>query len=154
MLNHGQIAFLLRAKRATYAGKGPQIQPSRPQSHDLAYAEDPLSYLDSFVGGARFAGEEVLYAAGQPIWAMNYLGRVLGEGFDDDFFKAALLLGTIEAPWRGPASYERGALRYQCNSEGDVSWFYGYEFIERDGVRVYECAFHGGMVGGLSAPIV
>lgn len=140
------IDFLLRAKRATYAGGGPQTQPSRPASHDLAYAEGDMGYVDSYVGGARFAGEEVIYEAGMPLWAMNYVGRVLSDGFDDHFFKSALLLGTPEAPWRGPQDYTQGPLCYRCNVKGDVDWYYGYETIERDGVLVYECAFHGGVI--------
>ncbi len=148
MLTRDHIDFLLRAKRATYAGKGPQTQPSRPQSHDLAYSEGDLSYLDTYLGGARFAGEEALYVAGRPVWAMNYLGRVLADGFDGDFLKAALLLGTPEAPWRGPAEFAQGTLHYRCSTKGDIDWFYGYEIIERDGVAVYECAFHGGALEG------
>jgi hypothetical protein len=31
------IPFLCKAKKATYAGKGPEKIPSRPGSHDLQY---------------------------------------------------------------------------------------------------------------------
>ena len=36
------VQFLLRAKRATYAGKGPENMSSRPKSHDIEYVEDDL----------------------------------------------------------------------------------------------------------------
>ena len=36
------VEFLIRAKKATYAGKGGQINSSRPNSHDLQYSEDNL----------------------------------------------------------------------------------------------------------------
>lgn len=31
------IAFLIRAKKSTYAGKGAETASSRPESHDLEY---------------------------------------------------------------------------------------------------------------------
>ena len=31
------IDFLIRAKKATYAGKGAETESSRPESHDLIY---------------------------------------------------------------------------------------------------------------------
>ena len=33
------LAFLLRAKKSTYAAHGAEVPSSRPASHDLAYAE-------------------------------------------------------------------------------------------------------------------
>lgn len=84
-------AFLVRAKRATYAGKGPERAASRPQSHDLYYAEGAYAYLDTYLGGERFSGEEAVWKDGTPVWAMNYSGRVTGAGFSGDFLKEALL---------------------------------------------------------------
>jgi hypothetical protein len=54
------LAFLLRAKQATYAAgdEAAWVEPSRPQSHDLAYTEGPYHYLDTYLGGFSFAGEE------------------------------------------------------------------------------------------------
>ncbi len=39
------IRFLIRAKQATYAGKGAETVPSRPGSHDLAYGEGDLNTI-------------------------------------------------------------------------------------------------------------
>lgn len=78
-------AFLRRAKQATYAGKGPESEASRPQSHDLRYEEAERIYIDTYLGGECFAGEEAIWENGQPIWAMNYCGRVLGNGFSGAF---------------------------------------------------------------------
>ncbi len=36
--------FLIRAKRATYAGRGAETAPSREKSHDLTYREGDLMY--------------------------------------------------------------------------------------------------------------
>jgi len=140
------VDFLLRAKRATYAGHGAEAGPSRPASHDLQYAEGTLTYHDTYLGGERFAGQEALWENGVPFWAMNYCGRVLREGFSGDFLKAALYAVPREMPFRGPETYREGARSYLCQVKGDIDWFYGYEWIEKDGVRVYECAFHGGNV--------
>ena len=41
------VEFLIRAKKATYAGKGAETESSRPESHDLIYREDDLMYLDT-----------------------------------------------------------------------------------------------------------
>ena len=140
------LAFLLRAKRATYAGKGPEEAPSRPRSHDLSYQEGDLIYRDTYLGGDRFAGEEALWAAGEPVWAMNYAGRVTGGPFSGDFLKEALKRGTPEAPYRGPESYTEGPYTYRCSVSGAPEWFQGRETISRQGRMIYECFFHGGLI--------
>ena len=140
------IDFLLRAKRATYAGKGPEGAPSRPASHDLHYQEGDLTYIDSYLGGERFAGEEAVWHAGAPVWAMNYVGRVTGEGFSGDFLKAALLRCTPDMPFRGPREYRDGDCLYRCSVTGEFGWFRGTETIAFQGRTVYECLFHGGSV--------
>ena len=72
-------AFLIRAKRATYAGKGAETSPSRTGSHDLVWQEGDLTYYDTYLGGREFAGEEALWKDGVPFWSMNYIGRVTGN---------------------------------------------------------------------------
>lgn len=140
------LAFLLRAKRATYAGKGPEAASSRPSSHDLHYAESDMLYIDSFVGSERFTGEEVLWNGGQPLWAMNYTGRVMDDGFSGDFLKEALLLVSREYPYRGPLVHHNGDYVYHCSVHGEFEWFNGSEEIFCRDTKVYECAFHGGLV--------
>lgn len=140
------IAFLLRAKRATYAGKGPEAPPSRPDSHDLRYQEGNLLYIDSYLGGERFAGEEALWRDGQPLWSMNYAGRVTGQPFSGDFLKEALRAVPPDMPYRGPSAYEKDGYAYECHASGDFDWFEGAERITYQGRQVYECRFHGGAV--------
>ena len=140
------IDFLIRAKRATYAGKGAETAPSRPKSHDLKYTEGDLTYIDTYLGGDRFAGEEALWISGIPRWSMNYAGRVLGESFSGDFLKEALLHVPEEEPYRGPREYVNGCYTYRCEPEGDFEWFRGKETIEYRGALVYECLFHGGII--------
>jgi len=140
------VDFLLRAKRATYAGKGPEAASSRPKSHDLHYAEGDLAYIDSYLGGEQFAGEEAVWQGGMPVWSMNYLGRVTGEGFSGDFLKAALRHGTPDMPYRGPKEYKEGDYVYRCSVTGEFAWFRGSESITCQGRTVYECLFHGGNI--------
>jgi len=143
------IRFLLRAKRATYAAKAPeQAEPSRPGAHDLRYeeAEDGWLYIDSYLGSEQFVGEEAVWKDGAPIWAMNYCGHSVAEGFDGDFLRAALMAVPDDAPFRGPIEYQDGPLLY-CNTlSGNPGWFFGREEIFKSGVSVYECMYHGGIV--------
>ena len=146
-MDENVIDFLIRAKQASYAGGGAESAPSRPGSHDLRYAEGPLAYIDTYIGGDKFAGQEAVWRNGAPIWAMNYVGRVLGEGFDGGFLKEVLLRVTREHPYRGPLRYERGDCLYVCHVKGEFDWFYGYEEIMCKDAKVFECAFHGGEIG-------
>ena len=68
------IPFLIKAKKATYAGKGAEAPSSRIKSHDLIYREDEFLYYDTYLGGEKFAGEETLWTAEKPYWSMNYIG--------------------------------------------------------------------------------
>ena len=138
------IDFLIRAKKATYAGKGAEIASSRPNSHDLLYKEGPLTYTDTYLGGVKFAGEEALWKDGVPFWAMNYIGRVIGDGFSGDFHKEALSLAPKEYPYRGPLHYQSGDYLYKCSVNGDFDWFDGLEEIFFQNKKTYECVFHGG----------
>ncbi|MDD3336642.1 MAG: DUF5680 domain-containing protein [Eubacteriales bacterium] len=140
------LAFLLKAKVSTYAAKAPECAPSRPASHDLRYQEGEMLYIDTYLGGQCFSGEEAVWVSGQPVYAMNYSGRVLDESFSGDFLKAALLRASAEMPYRGPALFAQGDYLYRCSVEGTPQWFQGYEEITCLGVRTYECFFHGGEV--------
>ncbi len=138
-------AFLLRAGRATYAGKGKEIPvPSAPGAHEFEYSEGALLYRDRYFGGRRFAGEETVFDGETCVWAMNYLGRTLADDFPPDFLKAALLLRPLEAPYRGPEMYREGRYVYVNEASGGFEWFIGREAIYVDEHRVYECTYHGG----------
>ncbi len=141
------IEFLLEAGKHTYAGKGAEEEtPSRPGSHDLTYEKGSLKYMDSYVGGERFLGEEVLFQDNIPVWSMNYAGRTLEAPFSGDFLKEALLLRSFEKPYRGPDIYNNGSYTYHSNVTGDFTWFQGREEIFYGNIKVYECVFHGGIV--------
>lgn len=137
-------AFLIRAKRNTYAGKGQEIKSSRRASHDFSYEEKDYAYYDTYLGGNRFAGEEAVWHCGDPVWSMNYVGRILGDPFNADFLKEVLCLGTKEYPYRGPEIYMKGDYRYHCKVDGGFFWYQGYEEIFYLNKKIYECYFHGG----------
>lgn len=138
--------FLIRAKRACYAGHGEELDASRKCSHDLEYEEGELYYYDTYLGGERFGGEEAVWKGGVPIWCMNYCGRVTGEYFSGDFLKEALTAVPRDMPYRGPSLFQSGAYTYHCRTEGVFDWYQGYEEILHEGVKIYECYFHGGSI--------
>lgn len=142
----GLLEFLLKAKTNTYAANGTLANSCRISSHDYKYSEGEYHYLDSYFGGEKFIGEEVVWKNQIPAWSMNYTGRVLGEGFSGDFLKEALKLVPAECPYRGPSVYHKGDYSYHCIVNGSFEWYQGYEEIFLHNEKVYECYFHGGSI--------
>jgi hypothetical protein len=143
------IAFLIRAKRATYAGGAAPTGASRPASIDLQYVEADFLYLDTYLGNRNFLGEEAVWLHGQPIWGMNYHGIMRVEIIPDGFSKilhAALSAVPVEAPYRGPAELTMGDFRYFCTWQGTIGQFNGSERIEHLAQPIYELVFHGGKI--------
>ncbi len=140
-------AFLLRASKVTYAGYGKEDEvSSRPGSHDLRYEEKPYLYIDTYLGGELFGGEEAVFENGRCIWLMNYCGRVIGEGFSGDFLKEALRERPLEMPYRGPVCFRCDEFCYVNHVSGNMEWFSGEEEIFCGSRRIYECRYHGGSV--------
>lgn len=144
--HHEITDFLIRAKKKSYAGKGAESESTRPCSHDLRYSEGNLLYIDTYLGGERFSGEEAVWVKNQPVYAMNYSGKITGNTFSGDFLKAALLLVPEQKPFRGPEVFQEQDYLYQCSVNGTLEWFQGYEEIHYRQAKVYECYFHGGTV--------
>ena len=141
------VEFLCRAKRETYAsGNAKECIPCRPNSHDLKYCEGNLIYIDTYLGGEKFVGEEAIWNDNIPLWSMNYAGRIVEEGFEGLFLKEALRIVNEEYPYRGPLSYENGEFKYECSFAGNFEWFDGEEVIYKNDVKIYECKFHGGVI--------
>lgn len=145
------IPFLLRAKKSTYAAgdNAAAAASSRPQSHDLAFKDGDFTYIDTYLGGFAFIGEEAVWKDGKALWGMNYYGTMtsasIPEGFGD-FLQLALRHVPAEAPYRGPADFAEGRYSYTCRWEGSPSLFRGEETIALDGQVVYQLYFHGGVV--------
>lgn len=139
-------AFLVKAKKETYAAKKGKIQSSREASHDYMYQEGKYKYIDSYVGNSQFSGQEIVYENNEPIWSMNYYGRVIKENFDGDFLKEALLQVTIYMPYRGVENYIKGDYCYHNKVDGCLECFFGYEDIFYQNQKIYELFYHGGML--------
>lgn len=140
------IAFRLEANVNTYAAFKNKVDATRPASHDFRYENGKYIYHDTFVGGEEFAGEEAVWRNGQAIYAMNYMGRVLADGFSGNFLKEALRAADVKMPYRGPEIYQSGEYTYRCKVTGDFAWFQGCEEIYHGNQKVYECVFHGGLL--------
>ncbi len=141
------LKFLVDAKQKTYAGNGKKEEiPSRPNSQDLKYSEGDYLYIDTFLGSENFSGQEAVWFKNDPIWSLNYYGRVIDEPFSGAFLKEVLSLVSIDNPFRAPLSYHNGAYSYHARIIGDINCFDGCEEIFYESNKVYECFFHGGIV--------
>lgn len=144
-------AIIVRAKAASYVGGGDRARPSRVGSNDLSWCEGEWRYLDSFFGGTDFLGQEVLWRAHEPVWAMNYYGQVLRSDLIDGeqagaTIKAALALMYGEGRFLGGFDWQGPFGRYVDRSEGNVASFRGREVIAVDGVEAYALDYFGGLV--------
>ena len=140
------VNFRLEANVNTYAALMNEVDSTRLDSHDFRYGKGEYVYHDTYVGGEQFAGEEAIWKNGKAVYAMNYLGRVLGENFSGNFLKEALRNADIKMPYRGPEYYQAGEYTYKCKVSGDFDWFQGREIITYKGNEIYECYFHGGLL--------
>ena len=140
------IAFRLEANVNTYAAFMNEVDATRPASHDFRYERGKYLYHDTYIGGETFAGEEAIWKDGLALYAMNYMGRVLADGFSGNFLKEALRAADKQMPYRGPELYQSGEYTYRCKVTGNCTWFQGYEEIYQGDFKVYECVFHGGVL--------
>jgi hypothetical protein len=144
-------AFIVDAKRRSYVGSGSQSVSLRPASHDLGCTAGDFSYHDTYFGGTDFAGEEVVYWRGRPVWAENYFGHILEPGLIDGaetgrVIKSCLTRMYAEGRFLGGFEGVEGDCSYHDASAGDATWFQGREWIDRGGKTVYELFYHGGLV--------
>jgi hypothetical protein len=143
--------FIVRAKAATYVGSGAKSISHRPASHDLEYREGEFDYLDSYFGGSDFIGEEVVYYNQQPVWAMNYYGRILAPSRitaaeAGQVIKESLSKMYQSGRFLGGFEYHTDHGSYTDTNHGNFTSFTGKEWISRDGIMVYELYYHGGLI--------
>jgi hypothetical protein len=143
--------FIVRAKAATYVGGGEQVTPCRSGSHDLRFADGEWAYHDSYFGGTDFIGEEVVYFAGRPVWAMNYYGRIMRDDLltaaqAGQMIKASLSRMYQEGRYLGGFTHTENDLTYIDTSEGTPDCFRGREIIRREQELAYELVYHGGLI--------
>ncbi len=143
--------FILVAKKASYVGGGTKLLPYRLGSHDLQFFDGNWAYHDTYLGESDFIGEEAVYFERKVVWAMNYFGRILKpevitSAQAGEVIKASLTAMYAEGRFLGGFEHMVNGMKYVDTSEGDVPFFTGKEWIERDGVVVYELVYHGGIV--------
>lgn len=145
-------AFLNKANKSTYANPdAPKVAPLRPASQDYHFEEGPLAYHDTYFGARDFIGEEVVYNAGKPVWAMNYYGFVIKPEVTTNeaytILRPALAAEYTDIPpVRGPRTYREGEHEYRNFVEGTLERFAGTEEIYIADELVYRCWYHGGAV--------
>lgn len=146
--------FLIEAKKQTYANNlGERMASTRLNSKDYEYKKDNMIYHDTYFGGTRFIGEEVVYIDNKTYWAMNYYGvtldETLGEETMDNALRPALMLVGNDVsviPVRGPKEFINGEYKYTFKVEGDLNCFNGVETIYKNDVKIYELKCSGGLI--------
>ncbi|CCM75233.1 DUF5680 domain-containing protein [Rhizobium mesoamericanum] len=145
-------SFIVEAKANTYVGGGSPAPACRTGSHDIGYQRGPWRYLDSYFGGADFAGQEVVWLDSEPIWAMNYFGRIVEHALIDGeragtVIKAALSKMYAEhRRFLGGLEFDHAFGFYADQSMGDCSHFAGREVIVVNERRAYELDYRGGLI--------
>ncbi len=140
------------ANRNTYANaSAAKAPPLRPGSSDYHFEKGAWRYHDTYFGGRRFIGNEVVYFDSRPVWGMVYYGRGLEEGQSEEYFDKALRPALMQEsgdiiPVRGPAKFVNGDFEYGFEVTGSLRDFLGTEKILRSGVEIYRCDVAGGLV--------
>ena len=151
--------FLVMAKKQTYAsGDEAKVASSREASNDYHFETElegqHFAYHDTYFGGVRFMGEEVVYCGeGAPKWGMNYRGETLrldmSEAAMDAVLRPALAAVGEDAsvlPVRGPRHFERDGYVYDFEVEGVLASFRGEEKVMKDGELIYQLHCEGGII--------
>lgn len=143
--------FIVEAKAATYVGGGATHAPCRPKSHDIGFQRHEWRYLDSYLGGTDFLGQEIVWLAEQPVWAMNYYGRILRADLIDadvaaQVIKQALAEMYLQGRFLGGFEWKRAAHSYEDQNQGEFTSFSGNERIVISQIEVYRLDYHGGLI--------
>lgn len=152
-LNLKELAsFLVKAKRATYAGGGKDVEPQRPGFKELEFSEGDFNYRDSYSGFYAAPGQEIVRFKEVPVWAMAYDGETMKQFRNETafkiyaFLKKALMQVEETKPFRGPEYFEEGNLVYISEVVGDIIRFIGQEKILLNGIEAFRQNFFGGLI--------
>ena len=146
--------FLIEAKQQTYANALVEKKPSsRLNSNDYEYVKDNMIYHDTYFGGTKFIGEEIVYVDNTPYWGMNYYGVTLDENLGEEAMDNALRPALMKVgedksviPIRGPKEFINGEFKYSFDVIGDVNNFSGVEIVYKNNVKIYELKCTGGLI--------
>lgn len=154
---HDLAAFLVEAKRRTYAGLDDDATVATPLlagSKQLEHSAPPYAYRDIYFGMGFFVGQETVSRDDRVIWSMSYSGGARAEIADQNtflaiykFLRQALLGVSVEAPFRGPRLFEQAGMIYRNEVEGGLDRFHGVETIAwHEGAPLYELRYSGGLL--------
>ena len=138
IINEKLIDFLIRAKKSTYANSTiEKVKSSRVGSSDYHYEEkiDNKKYIyhDTYFGGTKFMGEEVVYCdSNKPIWGMNYYGVTFDDTLGEEAMDNALRPALMNV--------------YIFKTTGTIENFDGIEQIYKDNKLIYELHCSGGFI--------
>lgn len=147
--------FLIEAKKATYANaKAEKIAATRRGSNDYEYGSKGMIYHDTYFGGTKFMGEEVVYREGEdkPFWGMNYYGVTIKPALSEEAIDKALRPALMRVgedgslPVRGPKYFANDGYEYSFEAEGDLGSFRGIEEIWKGGELIYKLYCTGGEI--------
>ena len=145
--------FLTKAHHSTYADeRAKKAEMLRPSSHNYHFEEEDFAYHDTYFGGKKFIGEEVVYWKGKPVWGMNYYGTTVDETLAESFVDSILRPALMETPWsdlpvRGPKHFEREGFEYVMQiREGNMTSFSAEERIVKNGALLFRNFLHGGWI--------
>jgi hypothetical protein len=146
------LDFILQGKISGYAtgGEG-QEKKYDDGSRGFESTGHGYRYADRYYGFNPFAGTEHIFSDQGPLlWVMNYYGEVLPTCPDPmkvyTFLREAMRLVTPDHPFRGPARFEKGELRYENEQHGTLDGFHGMESIFENNEKVYVLHYHGGKI--------
>lgn len=153
-MNNDLYIFLVEAKKQTYANENiKKTLSSRRGSFDYEYNNGKMIYHDTYFGGTKFMGEEVVYSDdGTPIWGMNYYGVTLNENLSEEAIDNALRPALMQVgedtilPVRGPKEYINNGYKYTFEISGDLDYFDGIETIFKEDEKIYVLKCHGGII--------
>lgn len=153
-MNNDLYNFLVEAKKQTYANENvKKALSSRTGSFDYEYNNGKMIYHDTYFGGTKFMGEEVVYSTDDtPIWGMNYYGVTLNENLSEEAIDNALRPALMQVrednilPVRGPKEYINNGYKYVFEVNGDLDYFDGVETISKDDEKIYVLKCHGGII--------
>ncbi|MBR3133214.1 MAG: XRE family transcriptional regulator [Clostridia bacterium] len=145
--------FLIEAKKQTYANdKVEKVASSRMNSRDYEYKNDNMVYHDTYFGGTRFIGEEVVYIDNEIYWGMNYYGVTIDESLGEEAMDKALRPALMKVgeddiiPVRGPREFINEDYKYTFEVEGDINNFNGVESVYKDNIKIFELKCNGGLI--------
>jgi hypothetical protein len=144
-------ATIVRAKSSTYVGAGQKCDSSRLGSHDLRWSHGKWSYLDSYFGGTDFIGQETIWYADTPVWAMNYYGHIKAPQLINavragEIIKSALSQMYEEGRFLGGYRWQSPQGIYVDTNSGDAARFHGREAILVQGQEAYVLDYFGGLI--------